>query len=81
MTIGTLRDQIIYPDSHGDMRRKGIKDDSLLELLDKVQLTYLIQREGGFEGVQDWIDVLSGGEKQRIAVRINFITIFYRISD
>jgi ATP-binding cassette subfamily D (ALD) protein 3 len=76
MTIGTLRDQIIYPDSHGDMRRKGIKDDSLLELLDKVQLTYLIQREGGLEGVQDWIDVLSGGEKQRIAVRINFITIF-----
>jgi hypothetical protein len=76
MTIGTLRDQIIYPDSHGDMRRKGIKDDSLHELLDKVQLTYLIQREGGLEGVQDWIDVLSGGEKQRIAVRINFITIF-----
>ncbi|CAF3487859.1 unnamed protein product [Rotaria sp. Silwood1] len=68
MTIGTLRDQIIYPDSHGDMRRKGIKDDNLNELLDKVQLTYLVQREGGFDGVQDWMDVLSGGEKQRIAM-------------
>jgi ABC-type uncharacterized transport system fused permease/ATPase subunit len=77
MTIGTLRDQIIYPDSLGDMRRKGIKDDTLLDLLDKVQLTYLVQREGGFEGVQDWMDVLSGGEKQRIAVRISFITVFF----
>ncbi len=80
MTIGTLRDQIIYPDSFGDMRRKGIKDDSLQDLLEKVQLTYLTQRERGLEGVQDWMDVLSGGEKQRIAVRIDFITIcFYRI--
>jgi hypothetical protein len=69
MTIGTLRDQIIYPDSQGDMRRKGIKDENLHDLLDKVQLPYLIQREGGFDGVQDWMDVLSGGEKQRIAVR------------
>jgi len=68
MTIGTLRDQIIYPDSHDEMRRKGIKDEQLRDLLDKVQLTYLIQREGGFDGVQDWIDVLSGGEKQRIAM-------------
>ncbi|CAF1223102.1 unnamed protein product [Rotaria sordida] len=68
MTIGTLRDQIIYPDSYFDMRRKGIKDDNLNELLDKVQLTYLVQREGGFDGVQDWMDVLSGGEKQRIAM-------------
>jgi ABC-type uncharacterized transport system fused permease/ATPase subunit len=76
MTIGTLRDQIIYPDSHGDMRRKGIKDENLNDLLDKVQLTYLIQREGGFDGVQDWMDVLSGGEKQRIAVRIHFIIVF-----
>jgi ATP-binding cassette subfamily D (ALD) protein 3 len=77
MTIGTLRDQIIYPDSHGDMRRKGIKDENLNELLEKVQLIYLIQREGGFEGVQDWMDVLSGGEKQRIAV--SSISIFVEI--
>jgi ATP-binding cassette subfamily D (ALD) protein 3 len=78
MTIGTLRDQIIYPDSHGDMRRKGIKDNSLHELLDKVQLTYLMQREGGLDSVQDWMDVLSGGEKQRIAVRIDLTFVFYQ---
>lgn len=77
MTIGTLRDQIIYPDSQGDMRRKGIKDENITDLLDKVQLTYLIQREGGFDGVKDWMDVLSGGEKQRIAVRRILVNNFY----
>jgi ABC-type uncharacterized transport system fused permease/ATPase subunit len=61
------------------MRRKGIKDEHLNDLLDKVQLMYLIQREGGFEGVQDWMDVLSGGEKQRIAVRIHFIILLLDI--
>ena len=82
MTIGTLRDQIIYPDSQADMRRKGIKDENLHDLLDKVQLTYLIQREGGFNAVQDWMDVLSGGEKQRIAVRIyrtNYRSLFFHL--
>lgn len=80
MTIGTLRDQIIYPDSQADMRRKGIKDENINDLLDKVQLTYLVQREGGFDGVQDWMDVLSGGEKQRIAVRkfIKSVIISFR---
>ena len=38
MTIGTLRDQVIYPDRPVDMRRKSFTDSDLEELLDNVQL-------------------------------------------
>ncbi|XP_065176362.1 ATP-binding cassette sub-family D member 3-like [Sycon ciliatum] len=68
MTIGTLRDQIIYPDSKDDMVRKGITDQQLVAFLEQVQLTNLLERDGQWDAVQDWMDVLSGGEKQRVAM-------------
>lgn len=52
------------------MLRRGRSDDDLDQHLARVQLTYLLQREGGWDAIEDWIDVLSGGEKQRIAVSI-----------
>jgi ATP-binding cassette subfamily D (ALD) protein 3 len=68
MTIGTLRDQVIYPDSVTDLKRKGLGDDFIRQIIEKVQLAYLVDRDGGWDAIEDWMDVLSGGEKQRIAM-------------
>jgi ATP-binding cassette subfamily D (ALD) protein 3 len=65
---GTLRDQIIYPQSKFIMHKNKIGDADLSHLLKDVQLEYLEDREGGFDSVNDWNDILSGGEKQRIAM-------------
>ncbi|KAF9413963.1 hypothetical protein HW555_007993 [Spodoptera exigua] len=68
MTLGTLRDQIIYPQTREEMQRRGRSDEQLHHFLEIVQLSYLTNREGSLDAVEDWMDVLSGGEKQRIAM-------------
>ncbi|KAK2588715.1 hypothetical protein KPH14_001605 [Odynerus spinipes] len=66
MTVGCLRDQIIYPAESGT---EDCSDEELLKLLDEVDLKGLVDREpNGLNALGDWDSTLSGGEKQRLAI-------------
>jgi len=42
-----------------------------MQLMDSVKLRYLVENRkqaGGWDAFEDWADVLSGGEKQRVAM-------------
>lgn len=66
LSVGTLRDQIIYPHTQEEMRFIGKTDADLREILKIVYLDYIPDREGGMDVIKEWKDVFSGGEKQRV---------------
>lgn len=68
LSLGTLRDQLIYPHSKDTMESRGIVDDDLYRILSVVGMGHIVAREGGWDSAKDWRDVLSGGDKQRIAM-------------
>lgn len=68
LSRGTLRDQIIYPDSLYEFRAKNRSDSELLEILRILEIDNVIQRPNGWESVEEWRDVFSGGLQQRIAM-------------
>jgi vitamin B12/bleomycin/antimicrobial peptide transport system ATP-binding/permease protein len=61
MVLGTLRDQLLYPKV--DME---VDDRHLRQILLQVNLPDLEQRHGGFDAAQNWGEVLSLGEQQRL---------------
>eukprot|EP00004_Rigifila_ramosa_P025111 TRINITY_DN7446_c0_g1_i2.p1 TRINITY_DN7446_c0_g1~~TRINITY_DN7446_c0_g1_i2.p1 ORF type:complete len:680 (-),score=167.62 TRINITY_DN7446_c0_g1_i2:2-1765(-) len=68
LTVGTFRDQIIFPDTVEEMKKKSKSDEQLRQLLKATSLEYILERDGGWENTSDWNDVLSGGEKQRVGM-------------
>ena len=68
LTVGTLRDQVIYPHTEMDMQDAGRKDNQLQTILELCRLGYIPEREGGWDTKKTWKDVLSGGEKQRMGI-------------
>eukprot|EP00802_Teleaulax_amphioxeia_P007772 Tamp_07780.p1 GENE.Tamp_07780~~Tamp_07780.p1 ORF type:complete len:775 (-),score=172.86 Tamp_07780:113-2437(-) len=71
-TLGTLREQLLYPMRPGDTDVQVPSDAELLETLDKVRLPNLAARlqeaDGGsaLDSVRDWSSMLSLGEQQRL---------------
>lgn len=62
MVLGTLRDQLLYPNLDAVM-----DNETLMQVLKQVNLEDLPERVGGFEAELDWADLLSLGEQQRLA--------------
>ncbi|EYB33050.1 hypothetical protein FG05_06012 [Fusarium graminearum] len=69
LSRGSLRQQIIYPDSLRQMRARGITDADLVEYLKILGLEHLPGLyDEGWDAEAEWRDVLSGGLQQRIAM-------------
>ena len=92
LSLGTLRDQIIYPNTRSEMiqrplrlpssrailsprralrnsaRTGGVTDDNLMRLLEILQISDIVEREGGWDAQREWRDALSGGIKQMLAM-------------
>lgn len=50
--------------------------------MEEAQIGNLVSREGGWDALNDWNDVLSGGEKQRVAMaRLLYHKPIYAILD
>ena len=68
LSRGDLRSQIIYPDSLYEFRAKQGSDAELLEILKTLEIDHVVNRPGGWDAIEEWRDVFSGGIQQRIAM-------------
>jgi ABC-type uncharacterized transport system fused permease/ATPase subunit len=60
LVSGSLRDQVIYPDSYEDMINKNLNDSDIMNIFEWVNLVHIAKREGGLNSICEWKDILSG---------------------
>ncbi|MDJ0598688.1 MAG: ABC transporter ATP-binding protein/permease [Crocosphaera sp.] len=69
MILGTLKEQLLYPNLENN-----ITDQQLNQVLKTVNLPDLAERFEGFDAQENWENVLSLGEQQRVAFARILIT-------
>lgn len=70
MILGSLREQLLYPNTDNK-----IPDEQLNQVLQTVNLPHIVERfEQGFDTEENWENVLSLGEQQRVAFARILIT-------
>ncbi len=62
MVTATLREQLLFP------KCENKTDAELQAVLELVNLGHLPGNHGGFDKILDWQSIVSGGEKQRLAI-------------
>ncbi|KID76762.1 ATP-binding cassette sub-family D member 1 [Metarhizium brunneum] len=69
LSRGSLRQQVIYPDSLRQMRARSVTDADLMSILKLLELEHLVDLyPEGWDAEAEWRDVLSGGLQQRVAM-------------
>ncbi|MEA5535520.1 ABC transporter ATP-binding protein/permease [Crocosphaera sp. XPORK-15E] len=69
MILGTLKEQLLYPNPKNEISEKELK-----KVLKTVNLPNLLEQVGGFDAEENWENVLSLGEQQRVAFARILIT-------
>lgn len=66
---GTLRQQIIYPESRMEMSRRGVTDEELLRIMETVGIEGVVEAESqGWDAEREWREVWSSGIQQRVGM-------------
>lgn len=66
VAVGTLQEQLLYPLS--PKYTDEVPENELRQLLESVDLGYLMDRPGGSQQVKNWSEILSLGEQQRLGM-------------
>eukprot|EP00035_Acanthoeca_spectabilis_P033427 m.23582 g.23582 ORF g.23582 m.23582 type:complete len:617 (+) comp5969_c0_seq2:188-2038(+) len=68
LAAGSLRAQVLYPMATTAATKHGWGDTEVRTALQQAGLGAVVEREGGIHACREWADVLSGGERQQLAI-------------